>query len=295
MKTRYVICTAVASLGLLFSACQPEEVLREPSPMDDNQVQAFIFNNTGDITMMPAGGDSVYVTWSGGTFVSAEPVFPIVIGRNVKTEAVSFDLEVFFKDSEFVVNPKVSFAEGEDVDTLWVTSLLDYGQSSTFSVQIPKECEYSYAPQSVTVAVSADYTWVPMGTVTMSSQWEGAMGVVPIEKAKEFMAEDGSMLFRLKSPYYILAPEYCTVPGLHLMFYLNADYSAKGLTAVLNKVENTGYDWIYWSEEYVGVYEFFESDGNEYSLTAFWTDGSGLSLDWLATESWVWDNGYPGK
>ena len=245
--------------------------------------------------MMPAGGDSVYVTWSGGTFVSAEPVFPIVIGRNVKTEAVSFDLEVFFKDSEFVVNPKVSFAEGEDVDTLWVTSLLDYGQSSTFSVQIPKECEYSYAPQSVTVAVSADYTWVPMGTVTMSSQWEGAMGVVPIEKAKEFMAEDGSMLFRLKSPYYILAPEYCTVPGLHLMFYLNADYSAKGLTAVWNKVENTGYDWIYWSEEYVGVYEFFESDGNEYSLTAFWTDGSGLSLDWLATESWVWDNGYPGK
>ena len=79
------------------------------------------------------------------------------------------------------------------------------------------------------------------------------------------------------------------------MFYLNADYSAKGLTAVWNKVENTGYDWIYWSEEYVGVYEFFESDGNEYSLTAFWTDGSGLSLDWLATESWVWDNGYPGK
>ena len=79
MKTRYVICTAVASLGLLFSACQPEEVLREPSPIDDNQVQAFIFNNTGDITMMPAGGDSVYVTWLSFPNVRTQAVLNLIL------------------------------------------------------------------------------------------------------------------------------------------------------------------------------------------------------------------------
>lgn len=293
MKTRYVICAAVASLGLLFSACQPEEVLREPSPVDDNQVQAFIFNNTGDITIKPANGDSVSVTWAGGTFISAESIFPVLVGRNVTTSALSLELEFDGDVQAFALDSVAEFAAGQSIDTLWITALLGFGQSASLSIAIPQDCAFSYAPSSVSLNVAADYTWIAMGTVTMSSEWEGTMGVVPIEQAKEFTAEDGSMLFRLNSPYYILAPDYCTEPGLHLMFYLNADYSAKGLTAVLNKVENTGYNWIYWSEQYIGTYEFFTSEGNEYALTCIWTDGEDLYGP--VTESWVWDNGYPGK
>lgn len=294
MKTRYVICAAVASLGLLFSACQPDEVLREPSPVDDNQVQAFIYNNTGDITIKPADGDSVMITWAGGTFTSAEPSFPVLVGRNVTAEALSLQLEFTGDVEAFVLDSVAEFAAGQSVDTLWITTLLDFGESASLAVSIPEDCAFSYAPSSVTLAVAADYTWVAMGSVTMSSEWEGVEGVaVPIEQAKEFTAEDGSLLFRLNSPYYLIAREYCTEPGLHLLFYLNADYSAKGLTMTWNEVENTGYNWIYWTEQYIGTHEFFESDGNEYVLTCLWTDGDGLYGP--ATESWVWDNGFPGN
>ncbi|MGN0235688.1 MAG: hypothetical protein ACI4BD_05195 [Paludibacteraceae bacterium] len=293
MKTRYVIGAAVASLGLLFSACQPEEVLRDPSPVDDNQVQAFIYNNTGDITIRPADGDSVVITWAGGTFTSAEPAFPVVVGRNISNEALSLQLEFGGDVEAFILDSVADFAAGQAVDTLWMTALLGFGESASLSVAIPEGCAFSYAPSSVTLAVSADYTWLPMGSVTLSSEWEGVEGVVPIEQAKEFTAEDGSLLFRLNSPYYYIAPEWCTVPGLHLFFYLNADYSAKDLTTTWNEVENTGYNWIYWTEKYIGTYELFASEGNEYALTCLWTDGE--SLYGPVTESWVWDNGYPGN
>ncbi|MGM9825680.1 MAG: hypothetical protein ACI3Z8_04505 [Paludibacteraceae bacterium] len=296
MKTIRSIATIMVCA--LMVACEQNLPEREPAPAEDNAVQAYIFNNTTDVVIKPVSGDTMSITYGGGTYLSTSPTFPVLFGRNVATDSLTLRLIVAGDVDMFDMEQSLFFAAGETIDTLWVTPLFGYGESAELAFAIPEGMQTTYAPASASITVSADYTWLPAGSVTFSSEWEGTSGVVPIEQAKEFTAEDGSMLFRLNSPYYIIAPKWCTVPGLHLKFYLNADYSAKGLAMELNEVENTGYNWIFWADPFIGPYEQFVSESNQYALVCLWTTTTTPTTSDLygpVTESWVWTDGYPGE
>lgn len=277
MKTNKIILASMMAVGMLFVACTenaPEYQVAEP---ETNAVQAYIYSDTQT---------SVQIRELGGSF-------PVVIGRNT-TNAVSF--EVMHDDTLglFVVEPEVSFAEGQTVDTLWIQTTYTYGESYPITLTIPEEYTTAYGPKTITIDVLVDYTWMNMGEVVFMSQWEGEQGNIVIEQAKEYSDAAGNLLFRLNSPYYYIAPAYCTVPGLHLQFLLDKDYNAVDLYGgPFIQVENTGYNWIYWDLESFGAYESFINQGNLYIVTALWNDGSN-SLYGPAQEAWQWVKGYPG-
>lgn len=278
MKTNKIILASMMAVGMLLAACTenaPEYQVAEP---ETNAVQAYIYSDTQT---------SVQVRELGGSF-------PVVIGRNT-TNAVSF--EVMHDDTLglFVVEPEVSFAEGQTVDTLWIQTTYTYGESYPITLTIPEEYTTAYGPKTMTLDVLVDYTWMNMGEVVFMSQWEGTSKEgIKIEQAKEYSDAAGNLLFRLNSPYYYIAPAYCTVPGLHLQFLLDKDYNAVDLYGgPFIQVENTGYNWIYWDLESFGAYESFINQGNLYIVTALWNDGSN-SLYGPYQEAWQWVKGYPG-
>jgi len=277
MKTNKIILASMMAVGMLFAACTenaPEYQVAEP---ETNAVQAYIYSDTQT---------SVQVRELGGSF-------PVVIGRNT-TNAVSF--EVMHDDTLglFVVEPEVSFAEGQTVDTLWIQTTYTYGESYPITLTIPEEYTTAYGPKTMTLDVLVDYTWMPMGKVKFQSEWEGSEAKIAIEQAKEYTDADGNLLFRLVSPYYYLAPAYCTVPGLHLQFLLDKDYNAVSLTTEgFVEVENTGYNWMYWVPSQYPEYCFFINEGDVYYLGTLWTEGE--SLYGPVLETWQWIEGYPGN
>lgn len=278
MKTNKFILAGLMAVGCFFAACTEEAPEYVPAQPETNEIQAYIYSTT-----------PIYVqlTELGGKF-------PVVIGRNT-TNATSF--EVMHDDTLglFTVEAEVNFAEGQKADTLWIQANYNYGETNTITLNIPEEYTTAYGSKTTTIDVLVDYTWVPMGTVMFQSEWEGAEAEIAIEQAKEYNDDAGKMLFRLVSPYYYLAPAYCTVPGLHLQFLLDKDYNAVDLHGgPLIQVENTGYNWIYWDLENFGAYETFINQGNTYIVVALWNDGTN-SLYGPAKEMWQWIEGYPGE
>ena len=276
MKTNKIILAGLMAVGCFFAACTEETPAYVPAEPETNEVQAYIYSNTPT---------SVQLTELGGKF-------PVLIGRNT-TNATS--LEVLHDDTLglFIVEPEVTFAEGQTVDTLWIQATYTYGESHTLTLNIPEAYTTAYGPSTVTMSVLVDFTWVPMGKVNYISQWEADNGLVAIEQAKEYTDADGNLLFRLNSPYYYIAPKYCTVPGLHLQFLVDQNYNAVTLyhDPGFLEVENTGYV-MYWDP--VGPYAaycLFANEGNHFYIICPWTDGSGLYGPYQ--EEFIWEN-YPG-
>ena len=276
MKTNKIILAGLMAVGMLFAACTENTPDYVPAEPETNEVQAYIYSNTPT---------SVQLTELGGKF-------PVLIGRNT-TNATS--LEVLHDDTLglFIVEPEVTFAEGQTVDTLWIQATYTYGETNTITLNIPEQYTTAYGPKTITMDVLVDYTWMPMGKVQFQSEWEGSEAKIAIEQAKEYTDAAGNLLFRLVSPYYYLAPAYCTVPGLHLQFLLDKDYNAVSLTTEgFVEVENTGYNWMYWVPSQYPQYCFFINEGDVYYLGTFWTEGANLYGPVL--EAWQWTDGYPG-
>ena len=294
MKKNNLIGLLSAAFLLALTSCSEDIPEREPAAPETNKIQAYIFDNTSDVSIKPGDKDNFIISCGEGTFTAPEKRFPVLIGHKAIDVAAELPLIIEDELGAFSFSSEViSFAAKQAVDTLWVTTLLDFGQSASFSITIPEEYRTAYGNSSVLINVSVDYTWVSCGSVTMESGWEGVTGSVAIQNAKEYTDEAGNSLYRLVSPYYFLAPDFCTEPGLHLNFLLDKDYQAVDLVGgPFIQVENTGYNWIYWDLENYGAYEVFMSSGNQYMISAIWTDGSGLYGP--ATEYFVWDNGFPG-
>ena len=276
MKTNKFILAGLMAVGMLFAACTEETPAYVPAQPETNEVQAYIYNTTPTY---------VQLTELGGKF-------PVVIGRNTNN-ATSF--EVMHDDTLglFTLDTEVSFAEGQKADTLWIQANYNYGETNTITLNIPEQYTTAYGPKTITMDVLVDYTWVPMGKVKFQSQWEGSEAKIAIEQAKEYTDAAGNLLFRLVSPYYYLAPAYCTVPGLHLQFLLDKDYNAVSLTTEgFVEVENTGYNWMYWVPSQYPQYCFFINEGDVYYLGTLWTEGT--SLYGPVIEAWQWTDGYPG-
>lgn len=295
MKTSKIILSALVST-FMFVACEAPHQTADPAATETNEVQAYIYDNTSDVTIKPGVGDTVVITCSEGTFKKTELTFPIVVGRKVTAGEASFELVVIDIDEAFTYDKKMVYADGVANDTMWVTTKLGFGESADLIVMIPDSLKTSYGPQVKEIEVVVDYTWLSAGKALVTSGWEASSSSVEIQKAKEYSNEAGDMLYRLVSPYYFIAPSYCTIEGLHLNFYLDKDYNAKSLPMGYNRLEDTGYG-IYWYPEWLasnyGIIESFTNVENVYYLTACWaTDGGSLYNP--TTEIIEWIDGYPG-
>lgn len=266
------------AIGCFFAACTEEAPVYQPAVPETNEVQAYIYSDTKTSVQ----------------FSALEQSFPVVIGRNQTEGEASFELVTNDTVGAFVVEP-VHFAAGEKSTTVNVTVNLTYGESYGLTLMVPEELTTAYGASQVSINVLVDFTWLPAGIVLFMSQWEGAQAEVAIEQAKEYADADGNMLFRLNSPYYYVSPTYCTVPGLHIEFFLDKDYNAVALNHPEGDLafENTGY-YLYWdvTGPYASYCQFL-NQGALYGIIAPWSDGAG-GLYGPYQEMWQWTKGYPG-
>lgn len=278
MKTNKFILAGLMAIGCFFAACTEEAPVYQPAEPETNEVQAYIYSDTKTSVQ----------------FSALEQSFPVVIGRNKTEGEASFELVTNDTVGAFVVEP-VHFAAGEKSTTVNVTVNLTYGESYGLTLMVPEELTTAYGAPQVSINVLVDFTWLPAGIVHYVSQWEGAEADVAIEQAKEYTDADGNMLFRLNSPYYYVSPTYCTVPGLHIEFFLDKDYNAVALNHPEGDLafENTGY-YLYWdlTGPYAAYCQFL-NQGALYAIIAPWSDGAG-GLYGPYQEMWQWTKGYPG-
>lgn len=135
-----------------------------------------------------------------------------------------------------------------------------------------------------------EYTWVSKGIVLFVSNWEGAQGEVEIQQALEYSDAAGNHYMRLNSPYYYVAPDYCSAAGKHAYFYLDKDYNAGNdlVPAGIQPVEDA-YGW-YWHPNYVVQgYNKFINQGNIYMISVLWNALGTTSLYQPTNEMWQWN------
>lgn len=276
-------------LGLLtvasFASCDDYEETADASPLSDGDGAAF--NATSQsITILPT-----------------DDAFVIELHRLKADGAATYGVEVLqidtlSNDELFCTPPaSVSFAAGEKSTSISVpinkNCSLQQEYSLSLALQGVTENWYSSGSAEASFAVTIDYTWLSAGSCTMTSGWAGASATVAIQKAKE-----ANGLYRLVSPYYVLEPEYCKEAGYHIQFYLDEDYNAVKLAPVYQNIgEDSSYGgwwWLTWSASSAAC--SFTNTGNVYSIAGFWAYGEAgaQSLADYASESFVWDNGFPG-
>lgn len=321
MKQYIKFLGIAAAAALMFSACAKDSIEREASPKDTNALQAYVYQNTSDITIKPSD-KGFNVTWGEGSFDSAEKKFPIVFGRHIDTDAqkaaASFKVKIIDEKEAFscAAEEMISFAQGETCDTLWVSTSLDFGKSATLVIEIPQEYRSTYGGQAETeVKVSVDYTWIDRGKVTFTSGTFGLEGDVSIQCAKEYKNGTDS-LFRLVSPLYTISKGEEVEPGVkvdesvgavfeegaHLKIVLDKDYKfIKFDAAVKNKavlipygVYDSGGDLdIFWSDgtAQYSSYCVVASQNNTFSFQYLLYQGGSLYGPY--TEQFVWTTGCP--
>ncbi len=202
-----------------------------------------------DITGMPAGAAYEFAIAFEG---------PVMQYRALDSAALTV---LYKKDSaEYAANEKTkqAAAMGEKIaaltsaDTVYVTGI---GQT--------------------VVSFSVEYTWISKGVVELNSGWEGAKAEVEIEQALEYSDAEGYHYMRLNSPYYHVAPKYCSQAGLHAYFYLDKDYNADNSCII------PGFQWVedaaawYYHSNYASYAAFINLE-NVYMYQTLWTDGSSL-------------------
>lgn len=127
--------------------------------------------------------------------------------------------------------------------------------------------------QITSVEFVVEFTWVSKGIVKMTSNWEG------------------NHYMRLNSPYYYIAPDYCSAAGKHAYFYLDKDYNAGNdlVPAGIQPVEDA-YGW-YWDPYYVDAgYLAFMNQANTYMISVLWYEAASNGLYPNPTnEMWQWN------
>lgn len=279
MKTNKFFLAGLMAVGMLLSACTEEAPVREPSPADNTSIVAyFSSDNTTTLEVEPTAS------------------FPVVIARDNVADAATFELT--YKESvegAFTFNPTVSFAAGASTATINVTlnPVVKAGEAATLTLTIPASAATYYNNISVPVLdfkVTAGYLWVSAGTAIFQSGicsvgfGETMAAEVEVQKASDFVNEDGDKLYRLVSPYYYVSQGIlCTQPGSHISFILDKDNQAKELLLVegdMNMVFDSnalsGIQYIYWDLVDYGNYNVFFNQDDIYVIQALFSDGSGL-------------------
>lgn len=144
------------------------------------------------------------------------------------------------------------------------------------------------------VSINIDYTWVSAGSCLMTTSLvEDSDPIrIKIQKAKE-----GTGLYRLVSPYWVMLPDYCDediAPTRHLQFVINEeDGTAISVpTFIPLGIFDDGdeYQWNFVTTGNLSKYCSFTNEGNTYTLNTILYIGSPYTAN---QEVWVWDDGYP--
>ncbi|MBP3786360.1 MAG: hypothetical protein J6I32_07060 [Bacteroidaceae bacterium] len=147
------------------------------------------------------------------------------------------------------------------------------------------------------VSITIDYTWVSAGSCLMTSTWVGNSDPIRIKIQK---AKEGTGLYRLVSPYWVMEPDYCDeeiAPSRHLQFVIDEeDGTAISVPTFipLGVFNSSGaeYQWYFVTTGSLAGYCSFTNEGNTYTLnTLRYTGGSLYATQ--GPEVWVWDEGYP--
>lgn len=279
MKTNKIILAGLMAVATFFAACTENAPEYVPGAADNTSIVAyFSSDNTTTLEVEPTAS------------------FPVVIARDNVADAATFELT--YKESvegAFTFNPTVSFAAGASTATINVTlnPVVKAGEAATLTLTIPASAATYYNNISVPVLdfnVTAGYLWVSAGTAIFQSEicsvgfGETMAAEVEVQKASDFVNEDGDKLYRLVSPYYYVSQGIlCTQPGSHISFILDKDNQAKELLLVegdMNMVFDSnalsGIQYIYWDLVDYGQYNVFFNQDNIYVIQAIFSDGSGL-------------------
>lgn len=270
MKTLYKILFSLLGVAVLLTACD-DEILREPSPVQQGGVQAFFSaDNETSYSFLP----------------DATPVMNVVVGRNITTGADSVAYIMTDENGVFVPqDDKLFFPAGVAYDTLVIDcSAMTLGMNAELVLTLNEEDAYVYAASSISISVLRDYKWVNRGAVEYNDLDFGlGAATVPIQQA------EGTQLFRLPNLYNYFDEEIPT--GFHLLFYIDTTtFAAINLPAGFQDL-GTGYE-VYYNTTNYGAYCTFTSSGNEYFLGYILTpDRSAL---YIGGASFVWKEGFPG-
>lgn len=224
--------------------------------------------------------------------------YEVTIYRSNSNGEVQLPLVVDYSGSVFSTGNVAVFADGSNEATCQISvSNPVIGQTESITIAIDTTAQaYKVSPTgniSVTLSMSLDYTWVAAGSCNYMSNFEGNSAKLNIQKAQEY---DGN-LYRIVSPYYYLAPNYCPNPGYHVQFYLDENYEPLGLPKFQNigEAASAGGWWtLYYSA--AAEYCSFTREGTVFTINGAWATGDadmGYSLYDYATEVFDWNEGCP--
>lgn len=177
MKTiNKLFLTALAG-GLFTLAACSDEIVREPSPVPTEGVQAYLYADATSLTYLPDDKQSFILN---------------VVRQNTEEAAT---VHLIAEGDDFTVPSTVNFAAGEDKKEVEVNFDIAIGTSSTVKISIPEEETYIYANSQLSLNVARDYTWQNLGIWTLQTSFYGKTGTTQIFKA----AETG--LYKAIAPY----------------------------------------------------------------------------------------------
>ena len=276
MKTLNKVLLILASALFLFTACEEKIVDREPSPLQEGGIQAYFYEGTKtSLSFLPDN----------------DPVFKIKVGRNNTGEAATLTYTIVDEDDIFEIPSSVTFAAGEALAEIEIDfSAMSLGMTAKLTLELNENDAYIYGLSAVTVTVLRDYKWLPAGIVEMTSQWAEATADVEVQHA------EGTNIYRLVSPYYILEEDYAD-EGYHLLFELDEDYNALKFYERQSIGEESSAGTPI--EIFYGpLGDSFTNNKNIFTLsTAFiYINAAGNLSGWTGiSEVFIWKEGYEGE
>ncbi|MBP3553456.1 MAG: hypothetical protein J6K05_09890 [Bacteroidaceae bacterium] len=222
----------------------------------------------------------------------------VKVYRNNTNGEVQLPLVVNYSGNVFSTGNVAVFADGsnEAVCQINVSNPV-IGQTESMTIAIDTTAQaYKVSPTgniAVTLSMTLDYTWVAAGSCNYMSNFEGNTAKLNIQKAKEY---DGN-LYRIVSPYYYLAPNYCPNPGYHVQFYLDENYEPLELPRFQNIGEKASAGG-YWTMYYNEAEEFcsFTREGTVFTINTGWVTGDadmGYGFQGNTAEIFDWNDGCP--
>ncbi len=183
----FVVLACVLSM---FTACS-DDIVREPSPVPTDGIQAYIYADATSITFT----------------ASQEQTFVLNVARQKTDEAATVHLNAVGEG--FSVPATVDFAAGEGLKQVNVTFDIAIGTTQTVTISIPEEEAYVYGSPELTFNITRDYTWLNLGIGAISSSFYGGAGNMQV-----FVASEIPTLYKAIEPYE---------EGYDLLFTINED------------------------------------------------------------------------
>lgn len=279
MKLYKILFAVIASVAFLTS-CGSDEYYDAYTPNDTARYsfERATLNETFTPTNIPTS-------------------YSVTVLRAGTAGAVSIPVTAVFSTPAYSSEQTtLNFADGSNKATYTFTidpAKFAIGVDNTATLSLPAGYTSVAGKSEVVVTLKANFTWVAAGSCLFTSEWVGNATPVRVQIEK---AQEGTNLYRLTSLYYTLDQPNTSSADFHIQFTLDENGNAKALTPT---VQAMGQEYngaavsIYWDPVKYARYCSFTNTGNAFTIkTIFALDGT---PKYPGTETFVWDEGYPGK